>query len=282
MRKFSNLPLHTLIAGALLTAGAMAQTSTSSTQAPPAASGQTTTSQPGAAAATPTIPGLPTKKDQISYAIGMNIGKGLARESITVDPNVILQGIKDAMAGGKLLMTDDQAQQTLTQLQAEVREQEDAKRKQLSVDNAKAGDAFLAKNKTQPGVVVLPSGLQYKMIKQGTGAKPTINDVVTCNYKGSLLDGKEFDSSYKRGEPATFPVKGVIKGWTEALQLMPVGSKFELWLPPDLAYGEHGAGADIGPNETLVFEVELLSIKPPTENPPGPQQPATPPPSQKQ
>ena len=176
MRKFSNLPLHTLIAGALLTAGAMAQTSTSSTQAPPAASGQTTTSQPGAAAATPTIPGLPTKKDQISYAIGMNIGKGLARESITVDPNVILQGIKDAMAGGKLLMTDDQAQQTLTQLQAEVREQEDAKRKQLSVDNAKAGDAFLAKNKTQPGVVTsLPSGLQYKMIRLKARARSRLS-----------------------------------------------------------------------------------------------------------
>src|SRR5579862_9176933 len=171
MRKFSNLPLHTLIAGALLTAGAMAQTSTSSTQAPPAAGGQSTASQPGAAAATPAIPGLPTKKDQVSYAIGMNIGKGLARESISVDPNVILQGIKDAMGGGKTLMTDDQAQQSLTQLQMEVREQEDAKRKQLSIDNAKTGADFMAKNKTQPGVVALPSGLQYKMIKEGTGPK---------------------------------------------------------------------------------------------------------------
>ncbi len=280
MRKFSNLPLHTLIAGALLTAGAMAQTSTSSTQAPPAASGQSTASQPSAAAATPVIPGLPTKKDQVSYAIGMNIGKGLSRQNISVDPNTILQGLKDALANGKMLMTDEQAKQTLTQLEMDVRAQEDAKRKQESVDNAKAGDAFLAKNKTQPGVVALPSGLQYKMLKEGTGPKPTIDDVVTCNYKGTTIDGKEFDSSYKRGEPATFPVKGVIKGWTEALQLMPVGSKFELWLPPDLAYGEHGAGADIGPNETLVFEVELLSIKPPEQTPPP--QPATPPPSHKQ
>lgn len=285
MRKFSTLPLHTLIAGALLTAGAMAQTSTSSTQAPPAASGQSAASQPGAAAATPNIPGLPTKKDQVSYAIGMNIGKGLARESIAVDPNVILQGLKDSMSGGKVLMTDDQAQQTLMQLQMEVRGQEEAKQKQAAIDNAKAGEAFLAKNKTQPGVVATPSGLQYKIITQGTGPKPTLNDVVTCNYKGTLIDGKEFDSSYKRGEPATFPVKGVIKGWTEALQLMPVGSKFQLWLPPDLAYGERGAGSDIGPNETLVFEVELLSIKPQDQNPagqPGAQQPATPPPSQKQ
>ena len=278
------------MASVLLTAGAMAQTSTNSTQAPPAASGQSAPTQPSAAAATPNIPGLPTQKDQVSYAIGMNIGKGLARESISVDPNVILQGLKDAMAGGKLLMTDDQAQQTLMQLQMQVREQEDAKRKQQSVDNGKAGEAFLAKNKTQPGVVTLPSGLQYKIIKEGTGPKPTINDVVTCNYKGTLLDGKEFDSSYKRGEPATFPVKGVIKGWTEALQLMPVGSKFQLWLPPDLAYGEHGAGADIGPNETLAFEVELISVKPPEQKAPPEaqpaqpqsQQPATPPPSKKQ
>lgn len=274
MLKFSTSPLHLFIAGALLTTGAMAQTGASSTQAPagqtaPAAAGQS------APAATPSIPGLPTKKDQVSYAIGMNVGKGLHRESIDVDPNVILQGLKDAMADGKLLMTDEQAQQTLTQLQAEVREREEAKRKTEAVDNQKAGEAFLAANKTKPGVVTLPSGLQYKVITQGTGPKPTIADTVTCNYKGTLIDGKEFDSSYKRGEPATFPVRGVIKGWTEALQLMPVGSKFELYLPPDLAYGEHGAGADIGPNETLVFEVELMSIKPADQSQPkAPSQPS--------
>jgi len=157
-----------------------------------------------------------------------------------------------------------------------VRAQEDAKRKEAAQTNAKKGEAYLAANKTKPGVVTLPSGLQYKIIKQGTGPKPTLNDIVTCNYKGTLIDGTEFDSSYKRGEPATFPVKGVIKGWTEALQLMPVGSKFELVLPPDLAYGEHGAGQDIGPNETLVFEVELISIKPAAdEKPQGMQMPDT-------
>lgn len=274
MLKFSTSPLHLFIAGALLTTGAMAQTGASSTQAPagqtaPAAAGQS------APAATPSIPGLPTKKDQVSYAIGMNVGKGLHRESIDVDPNVILQGLKDAMANGKLLMTDEQATQTLSQLQAEVREREEAKRKTEAVDNQKAGEAFLAANKTKPGVIALPSGLQYKVIKQGTGPKPTIADTVTCNYKGTLIDGKEFDSSYKRGEPATFPVRGVIKGWTEALQLMPVGSKFELYLPPDLAYGEHGAGADIGPNETLIFEVELMSIKP-ADQPSQPSAPSQP------
>lgn len=250
----------------------MAQDGTASKQASTSQTAPATGSQ-SAPAATPVIPGLPTKKDQISYALGMNVGKGLHRESIDVDPNMIMQGLKDALAGGKTLMTDDQAQQTMMQLQAEVREQEDAKRKQAAQTNMQKGEAFLAANKTKPGVETLPSGLQYKIIKQGTGPKPTLNDVVTCNYKGTLIDGKEFDSSYKRGEPATFPVKGVIKGWTEALQLMPVGSKFELFLPPDLAYGERGAGQDIGPNETLIFEVELISIKPADEKPQGMQMP---------
>jgi FKBP-type peptidyl-prolyl cis-trans isomerase FklB len=269
MLKFSTSPLHLFIAGALLTSGAVAQTGASSTQAPAGQSAPATAGQPSAPAATPVIPGLPTKKDQVSYAIGMNVGKGLHRESIDVDPNMILQGLKDSMSGGKLLMTDDQAQQTLTQLQSEVREQEEAKRKTQAVDNQKAGEKFLADNKTKPGVITLPSGLQYKVLKEGTGPKPTIADTVTCNYKGTLIDGKEFDSSYKRGEPATFPLRGVIKGWTEALQLMPVGSKFQLVLPPDLAYGEHGAGADIGPNETLIFEVELIAIKPAEQGQPN-------------
>jgi FKBP-type peptidyl-prolyl cis-trans isomerase FklB len=272
MRKFSNLTTPLLLACACLSASAMAQDGTASKQASTSQTAPATGSQ-SAPAATPVIPGLPTKKDQVSYALGMNVGKGLHRESIDVDPNMIMQGLKDAMSGGKTLMTDDQAQQTMVQLQAEVREQEDAKRKAAAQTNMTKGQAFLAANKTKPGVETLPSGLQYKIIKQGTGPKPTLNDIVTCNYKGTLIDGTEFDSSYKRGEPATFPVKGVIKGWTEALQLMPVGSKFELVLPPDLAYGEHGAGQDIGPNETLVFEVELISIKPADEKPQGMQMP---------
>jgi FKBP-type peptidyl-prolyl cis-trans isomerase FklB len=267
MRKVSNLTIHFFMAGALMTSAALAQNSSTSSQqssqsAPATQSAPAANTQQAAPPATPNIPGLPTKKDQVSYAIGMNIGKGLHRDAIDVDPNFILQGLKDGMADGKMLMTDEQAQQSLMALQAEVRAQQETKRKQEAVDNQKAGEAFLAANKSKPGVVTTADGLQYKIITQGTGAKPTLDDVVTVNYKGSLINGKEFDSSYKRGEPATFPVRGVIKGWTEALQLVPVGTKFELWLPPDLAYGEHGAGQDIGPNETLVFEVEVISVKP--------------------
>lgn len=269
MRNVSKLTTHLFMAAALMTSAALGQNSSTSSQqssatqaAPATQSAPAGNTQQAAPPATPNIPGLPTKKDQVSYAIGMNIGKGLHRDAIDVDPNVILQGLKDGIADSKMLMTDDQAQQTLMQLQMEVRAQQEAKRKQQAVENQKAGEAFLAANKSKPGVISTADGLQYKIITQGTGPKPTIDDVVTVNYKGSLINGKEFDSSYKRGEPATFPVRGVIKGWTEALQLVPVGTKFELWLPPDLAYGEHGAGQDIGPNETLVFEVELLSVKP--------------------
>jgi FKBP-type peptidyl-prolyl cis-trans isomerase FklB len=267
MRKFSNLTTHLLLAGACLSTSAMAQDGTASKQAATPQNAPATSSQPATPPPTPVIPGLPTKKDQISYALGMNVGKGLHRESIDVDPNLVMQGLKDAMSGGKMLMTDDQAQQTMIQLQAEVRDKEEEKRKQAADTNMKKGEEYLAANKVKPGVVTLPSGLQYKILKQGTGPKPNLGDVVTCNYRGTLINGTEFDSSFKRGEPATFPVKGVIKGWTEALQLMPVGSKFELVLPPDLAYSERGAGQDIGPNETLVFEVELMSIKPADEKP---------------
>ena len=142
-----------------------------------------------------------------------------------------------------------------------LRKQQEEKRLALAENNKKDGAAFLAANATKPGVVTLPSGLQYKILSPGTGPKPTATDSVICNYRGTLLDNTEFDSSYKRGQPATFPVGGVIKGWTEALQLMPVGSKWQLFIPTDLAYGDRGAGADIGPGATLIFEVELLSIQ---------------------
>lgn len=164
------------------------------------------------------------------------------------------------MAGKKTAMTEDEAKAALTQLQTDVRQKLDAKSHEEGAVNRKEGDTFLAANKTKDGVKTLPSGLQYKVLKEGTGPKPTASDTVTCNYRGTLINGKEFDSSYKRGQPTSFPVGGVIKGWTEALQLMPVGSKWELFIPPDMAYGDRGAGADIGPGETLIFEVELLSI----------------------
>jgi len=203
---------------------------------------------------------LPTQKDKLSYALGMNIGRGLHKDSVDVNPTILMRGLKDAMAGGTTLMTDEQAQATIMELQSQLRTKMDAQKKAAGATNKKEGEAFLAANKTKPGVVTLPSGLQYKILTAGTGPKPTTADSVECNYKGTLINGTEFDSSYKRGQPATFPVTGVIKGWTEALQLMPVGSKWQLVLPPDLAYGARGAGDAIGPDETLVFEVELLSI----------------------
>jgi FKBP-type peptidyl-prolyl cis-trans isomerase FklB len=226
---------------------------------------QTPTAKTGAAATmkTPAPLTLKTQSQKSSYAIGMNIGKNLKRDSVEVDPAILVRGLKDALAGNKLLLTDEEAKAALTALQTEVRAKEEAKTKAAAVENKKTGEAFLAANKTKEGIVTLPSGLQYKIIKEGTGPKPTAEDTVLCHYRGSLVDNTEFDSSYKRGEPLKIPVGGVIKGWTEAIQLMPVGSKWQLYIPSDLAYGERGApGSPIGPNSTLVFDVELISIEP--------------------
>jgi FKBP-type peptidyl-prolyl cis-trans isomerase FklB len=205
---------------------------------------------------------LTTQKDKQSYAIGMNIGKGLHRDSVDVDPNIVAQGLKDALAGGKTAMTDDEAKAALTALQADVTKKQQAQMQVAGEANEKIGEAFLETNKTKEGVITLPSGLQYKVLTQGTGPKPTAADTVVCNYRGTLVDGTEFDSSYKRGQPATFAVGQVIPGWTEALQLMPVGSKWQLYIPSKLAYGPRGPSPVIGPNSTLIFEVELVSIQP--------------------
>jgi FKBP-type peptidyl-prolyl cis-trans isomerase len=204
---------------------------------------------------------LKTQKDKFSYSLGMKMGENLHRQSVPVDPAIFARGMRDALAGGKTLLTDEEAQAVLGQMQKEMHDKQQAKMQEEGAANKKEGDAFLAANKSKEGVVTLPSGLQYKILKAGTGPKPTANDTVECNYRGTLINGKEFDSSYKRGQPADFPVGGVIKGWTEALQLMPVGSKWQLFVPADLAYGDRGAGADIGPGETLIFEVELMSIQ---------------------
>jgi FKBP-type peptidyl-prolyl cis-trans isomerase FklB len=232
----------------------------------PAASGtQPPAAKAGAAASakTATPYTLKTQDQKISYAIGMNIGKSLKRDSVPIDSAAFTHGMKDALAGGKLLLTDDEAKAALTALQAEVRGREEAKTKAAAVTNKIKGDAYLAANKSKEGVVTLPSGLQYKIIKQGDGPKPTADDTVLCNYRGTLVDNTEFDSSYKRGQPIKIPVGHVIKGWTEAMQLMPVGSKWQLFIPPNLGYGDGGApGSPIGPNSTLIFEVELLSIEP--------------------
>ncbi len=203
---------------------------------------------------------LPTQKDKVSYAIGMQVGSNLARQGVEIDPSVFIKGLNDAIAG-KLIMTDDEARAVLTQLQNDVRVKMEEKAKLAAEANKKEGDVFLAANKAKEGIVTTPSGLQYKVLKEGTGPKPTANDKVVCNYRGTLINGTEFDSSYKHGQPATFPVTGVIKGWTEALQLMPVGSKWQLFIPSDLAYGSQQRSAEIGPNATLLFELELLSIE---------------------
>ncbi len=226
---------------------------------PPATS--TTKTRRAPAAKTQTVLALTTQKDKFSYALGMNLGTNLHKQSVPVDPNILMRGLRDALAGGKTALTEDQARAALMEVQNEMRKKQQEQMQAAGEVNKKEGDAFLVANKTKEGVVTLPSGLQYKIVTPGTGPKPTATDSVVCNYRGTLINGTEFDSSYKRGEPATFPVGGVIKGWTEALQLMPVGSKWQLFVPSDLAYGERSPGPEIAPDSTLIFEVELLSIR---------------------
>jgi FKBP-type peptidyl-prolyl cis-trans isomerase FklB len=201
---------------------------------------------------------LKNQKDKISYIIGMDIGTNLKKQSIDIDSNILAKGVKDALAGTKPLLTEQEIQETMMAFQKEMM----AKQEEIGKKNKKEGEAFLAENKKKEGVKTLPSGLQYKVIKAGTGKKPKLSDAVTAHYRGTLIDGTEFDSSYKRGQPATFPVSGgMIPGWTEALQLMEEGAKWQLFIPSNLAYGEKGAGRDIGPNATLIFEIELVSIQ---------------------
>jgi FKBP-type peptidyl-prolyl cis-trans isomerase FklB len=230
----------------------------------------TTPAKKTTSTAKPATVTLKTDKDKQSYALGMSFGGRWRQQGVPADPALVARGIKDAMAGGKTLLTEDEMKAALTQLQNEYREMQQAKEAEAhakaheaSEANRKEGEAFLAANKAKEGVTTLPSGLQYKILTEGSGPKPTATDTVVCNYRGTLINGKEFDSSYKRGEPAKFQVGGVIKGWTEALQLMPAGSKWQLFIPADLAYGDGPApGGDIGPGDTLIFEVELLSIEP--------------------
>ncbi|SRR6266404_307667 len=200
---------------------------------------------------------LKDPKDKISYSIGLNIGLNLKKQNVSVNPDTFVLGLKDALAG-KPQMTEEQVKETMTAFEKEMID----KQKATGVKNGADGEKFLAENKKKEGVKTTASGLQYKVVKEGTGAQPKESDTVIANYRGTLIDGTEFDSSYKRGQPATFPVSGVIKGWTEALQMMKVGSKYQLFIPASLAYGERAVGPDIGPNSTLIFEVELVDVKP--------------------
>jgi FKBP-type peptidyl-prolyl cis-trans isomerase FklB len=229
--------------------GSQAAPATKPTLAPAAKSAQS----PGDKPAAPVL--FKSDKEKDSYAVGLNIGLGLRKQPVDLDTASVLRGMKDALSDSKPLLTPDEVGAALNELQGEAQ-------KNAEERNMKEADDFLAANKTKDGVVTLPSGLQYKILTAGTGAKPTASDTVVCNYSGKLINGAEFDSSYKRGKPAEFQVGGVIKGWTEALQLMPVGSKWQLYIPSDLAYGARGAGGGaIGPNQALIFDVELISIK---------------------
>ncbi len=210
-------------------------------------------------AATNAVP-LSSTVDKISYSIGVDLGKNIKNQGIEMSPAVLAQGIQDGMNGAALRLTEQEMKDVLSTFQKELMAKRTAQFDKSSLDNKTKGETFLAENKLKAGVVTLPSGLQYKILTAGTGAKPAKDSSVTVDYTGKLINGTVFDSSEKAGKPATFKLSQVIAGWTEALSLMPVGSTWELYVPANLAYGERSMGGVIGPNETLVFNVHLLSI----------------------
>ena len=229
-----------------------------------AAQNQAQPAQPSAQQA-PAQPGNKPESldDRASYIIGLNLGTNLKQNGVPANIDLIIRGLRDGLGGAQAALTDQEIQAAMQEFQQKMMAAQQQKMKAAGEKNKKEADEFLAANKTKQGVVTTASGLQYQVLQEGTGPKPKAEDRVTVNYKGTLLDGTVFDSSYDRGEPATFGVSQVIPGWVEALQLMPVGSKYKLFIPPNLAYGESGAGGDIGPSSALVFEVELLKIEPP-------------------
>lgn len=201
-------------------------------------------------------------EDKASYIIGFNLGSNLKQQEIPISADLIIKGLRDGLGGAKGLLTDEEIQATMTEFQQKMMAKQQEKMQAAGAKNKQDADAFLAANKGKQGVITTASGLQYQILKEGTGPNPKPTDQVTVHYKGTLLDGTVFDSSYDRNEPATFVVGQVIPGWVEALQLMKVGSKAKLFIPPSLAYGESGAGQEIGPNALLIFEVELLKTEP--------------------
>ncbi len=204
---------------------------------------------------------LKDKKDKISYSIGVDVGKSIQKQKIDINPEPFMAGFKDGQADKPTLMTDEEIRQTLMALQTEMLEKQKTDMKEAATKNLAEGQKFLDDNKKKKDIVTTASGLQYRIIKEGKGDSPKATDVVTTHYRGKLINGKEFDNSYNRGEPVKFAVNGVIPGWTEALQLMKPGAKWELFIPSKLAYGENGVGQIIGPNSALVFEVELLTVE---------------------
>ncbi|MBN2399487.1 MAG: FKBP-type peptidyl-prolyl cis-trans isomerase [Candidatus Aminicenantes bacterium] len=206
---------------------------------------------------------LNNQKKKVSYAIGLDIGKNFKERAMDLDMDILIQGLRHAQGGHPPLLTSEEIQKVMTQFQQDMMKAEQEKRKGQAETNKAKETTFLAENAKKPGIRVTASGLQYKVISTGTGPSPKATDTVKVHYRGTLLDGTEFDSSYKRNQPAVFPLNGVIKGWTEALQMMKVGSKWQIFLPASLAYGESGAGQVIGPNATLIFDVELIGIEAP-------------------
>jgi len=220
-------------------------------------------------------PALETQKEKVSYAAGVDMARSLQRQGVEVDRELFLKGVKDGLSGGTLLLSDDDINKMLKAFKTEQKmklaerkyRQSEQLRKQreaaglIGEENRKSGEAFLTANKAKDGVVTLPSGLQYRILKAGDGGKPSDADTVECRYRGTLIDGTEFDRSDPAGQPATFKVAGVIPGWREALKRMPAGSKWQLFIPPQLAYGARGAGRAIGPNANLIFDLELLAVK---------------------
>ena len=206
-------------------------------------------------------PGFKTQKEKVSYAIGMEMGKGVKAQGMDVDPGIMAQGMRDALSGAKPQMSEEELKQVITGLQQEMRQKQVQAQQAAAAENKTKGEAFLAENGKKDGVVTLPDGLQYKILSAGQGKKPVETDTVLCNYKGTFVDGTEFDSSARTGKPVPFEVKNVIPGFREVLQLMPEGSKWQVFVQSNLAYGERGAGNVIGPNAALVFEIELVSIQ---------------------
>ena len=260
MKKLSTFAALLLLAG---TSAASAQTGQQPAQKP---AQQPAAQQPAQKPAQPQAQAAPGNKPQsldqrASYIIGFNLGSSLKQQEINVTPDLIIQGLRDGLGGNKALLTDEEMQAAMTEFQQSLMARQEEKTKAASAKNKKEADDFLAANKGKQGVVTTASGLQYQILQQGTGATPKETDKVTVHYKGTLADGTVFDSSYDRGQPAQFIVNQVIPGWVEAMQLLKVGSKARLFIPPALAYGESGAGQEIGPNAMLIFEVELLNTE---------------------
>jgi len=252
----------------LFACGARAQQAPAKAPAAPPAKAPAAAAAP-APAAQGAAPAFKTQKEKISYAIGMEMGKGVKTQGIDVDPSILEQGLKDALSGAKSQMSEDEIKQVITALQQDIRQKQMQVQEAAAAENKTKGEAFLAANAKKEGVVALPDGLQYKILTAGQGKKPVESDTVMCNYKGTFVDGTEFDSSAQAGKPVPFEVKNVIPGFKEVLQLMPVGSKWQVFVPSNLAYGERGAGGVIGPNAMLIFEIELVSIEGPAMNQPA-------------